>query len=146
MAIKESAAGIESDLLPTIPADSTEMSHLFQNLIGNAIKFHGSEPPRVHISAKQDGPFWVFSVSDNGIGIEKEHQERIFLMFERLHDRARYPGTGIGLAICKRIVDRMSGQIWVESEVSKGSTFHFTVPATARHNVAPEKGLEHPNT
>jgi signal transduction histidine kinase len=104
----------------------------------------GPEPPRIHISAKQAGPFWVFSISDNGIGIEREHQERIFLMFQRLHDRARYPG--IGLAICKRIVDRMGGQIWVESEVSKGSTFYFTVPATARHNVAPEKGLEHPNT
>ncbi|HEV8717079.1 MAG TPA: chemotaxis protein CheB, partial [Candidatus Binatia bacterium] len=131
VAIRESAAAIESDPLPTIVADPTEMSQLFQNLIGNAIKFHGPEPPRIQIAAKPDGPVWAFSVSDNGIGIEREHQERIFSMFQRLHDKVRYPGTGIGLTICKKIIDRMGGRIWVESELGKGSTFHFTVPATA---------------
>jgi len=146
VAIRESAAVIESGPLPKILANPTEMSQIFQNLIGNAIKFHGPEPPRIQISAKRDGPVWVFSVSDNGIGIEREHQARIFLMFQRLHENVRYPGTGIGLAICKKIVDRMGGRIWIESELGKGSTFYFTVPATAGTKAAQEMAREHPNT
>jgi light-regulated signal transduction histidine kinase (bacteriophytochrome) len=146
VAIRESAAVIESELLPAIPAYPTEMGQIFQNLIGNAIKFHGPEPPHIQISAQRDGPVWVFSVADNGIGIEKEHQERIFSMFQRLHDKRRYPGTGIGLAICKKIVDRMGGRIWIESEIGKGSTFYFTVPAGAGPKAAPEIAREHPNT
>jgi light-regulated signal transduction histidine kinase (bacteriophytochrome) len=101
---------------------------VFQNLIVNAIKFRGKETPRIHISATRDGDGWRFAVSDNGIGIEPGYTERIFLIFQRLHDREKYPGTGIGLAICKRIVEHHNGKIWVESKPGIGSTFCFTIP------------------
>jgi PAS domain S-box-containing protein len=127
-AIAETGAVITHDPLPVVTADPWQLIQLFQNLIGNAIKFHGPEPPRVEIAAGRREDEWVFSVRDNGIGIEPEYAERIFLIFQRLHSRAEYPGTGIGLAICKRIVERHGGRLWVESEPGKGSTFSFTLP------------------
>jgi signal transduction histidine kinase len=127
--IGESAAEITHGQLPTIHADGTQLAQLFQNLIGNALKFRGEAPPRIHINADREDSVRHFSVRDNGIGIDAKHQERIFLIFQRLHSRQQYPGTGIGLAICKRIVDRHGGRIWVESEPGQGATFHFTIPA-----------------
>jgi PAS domain S-box-containing protein len=128
-AIKESAARITHDTLPVICCDSIQLAMVFQNLLGNAIKFHGLEMPCVHVSARQQGSEWVFSVCDNGIGIDPQFAERIFIIFQRLHAHSAYPGTGIGLAICKRIVQRHGGRIWVESEPGKGATFYFTLPA-----------------
>jgi light-regulated signal transduction histidine kinase (bacteriophytochrome) len=114
--------------LPMVNADRTQLVQVFQNLVGNAIKFRGQEPPRVHVSAVSQGREWVFSVRDNGIGIAKEYHERIFSIFQRLHSREEYPGTGIGLALCKRIVERHGGTIRVESGPGSGSTFFFTLP------------------
>jgi light-regulated signal transduction histidine kinase (bacteriophytochrome) len=127
-AIEESNALVAYDELPTVMGDTSQMISLFQNLIDNAVKFRGEEAPRIHISAEQKEDEWVFSIRDNGIGIDLKDSERIFGMFQRLHGSADYPGTGIGLAICKRIVERHGGRIWVESETGKGSTFYFTMP------------------
>jgi PAS domain S-box-containing protein len=127
-AIDKSGAVVTHDPLPTVMADNLQLVQLFQNLIGNAIKFHGEEPPRVHVSTEQKGNAWVFSVRDNGIGIEPRYTERIFILFQRLHTREEYPGTGIGLAICKKIAERHGGRIWVESQPGIGSTFYFTIP------------------
>jgi len=148
-AIKESGTTVTHDPLPTVTADKGQLEQLFQNLIGNAIKFRGEEPPRIHVSAtsiadfgfrnaeleskienqkSQIGEGWIFSVKDNGIGIEPEHTKRIFGIFQRLHTREQYSGSGIGLAVCKKIVQRHGGQIWIESEAGKGSTFFFTLP------------------
>ncbi|MCL5960742.1 MAG: ATP-binding protein [Chloroflexi bacterium] len=127
-AIEESGAEITHDALPAVQADRPQLVQLFQNLIGNSIKFHGEETPRIHVSAEPKGSDWVFSVRDNGVGIAPEYFQRIFLLFQRLHGRAEYRGTGIGLAICKRIVERHGGRIWVESEVGRGSIFYFSLP------------------
>jgi light-regulated signal transduction histidine kinase (bacteriophytochrome) len=127
-AIEDSGAIIFQDPLPTLEGDEVQLIQLFQNLVANAIKFRGAEPPQIQVSAKQNGPEWVFAVKDNGIGIAPEHQERIFSIFQRLHQRSEYPGTGIGLAICKKIVERHGGRIWVESQAGNGSTFYFTIP------------------
>jgi len=132
VAIEEGEAVITRDRLPPLIADDLQIVQLFQNLLGNAIKFHGKEPPRIHVSAKQEGNEWVFSFRDNGIGIAPEYFDRIFVIFQRLHSREEYPGTGTGLAICKKIVERHGGRIWVESEPGKGSTFYFTIPAIRR--------------
>jgi two-component system, chemotaxis family, sensor kinase Cph1 len=121
-------ATVTSSPLPTVPADQTQILQLLQNLIGNAIKFHGSEAPRVHVSAVENEQEWLFSVEDNGIGMEARHLERIFLIFQRLHRKSDYDGTGIGLAIAKKIVDRHGGRIWVESQIGVGTTFFFTLP------------------
>ncbi len=131
IAIDEGGAVVTHDPMPTVVADSSQLAQLFQNLIGNAIKFHGDEPPRVHVAAEQKGDEWEFSVADNGIGIDPEFFERIFVIFQRLHGRDEYSGTGIGLAVCKKIVERHGGRMWVESEQGRGATFYFTIPAVA---------------
>lgn len=126
--IKESGAEVIVEDLPTIPADASQMTLLFQNLIGNALKFRAGSHPRIHVSSARQETGWVFSVSDNGIGIPSEFFDRIFVMFQRLHTRDEYPGTGIGLAICKKIVERHRGRIWVESGPGKGTVFYFMIP------------------
>jgi len=128
VAIKEGEAVITHDPLPPLIADNSQIVQLFQNLLGNAIKFRGKEPPRVHVSARQENNEWVFSFRDNGIGIAPDYFDRVFVIFQRLHGREEYPGTGTGLAICKRIVERHGGRVWVESELNKGSTFYFAIP------------------
>ena len=130
-AIQESGASITCDPLPTVRADNVQLLQLFQNLLANAIKFRAEQPPEIHITAKHTGGVWQFAVKDNGIGIEPRHFERIFLIFQRLHNRRLYPGTGVGLAICKKIVDRHGGTIWPASEPGNGTTFFFTLPDTS---------------
>jgi PAS domain S-box-containing protein len=126
--IKDNHATVTHDALPTVMADDRQFLQLFQNLIGNALKFRGEDPPQVHIGFTRQDEEYLFSVRDNGIGIDPQFVDRIFLVFQRLHGRGEYPGTGIGLAICKKIVERHGGRIWVESEPDAGSTFYFTVP------------------
>ena len=116
----------ELALMPTVLADETQLAQVFQNLISNAIKFRGTEPPRIHVGARPENGKWLFSVSDNGIGIDGKFFERVFVIFQRLHTREQYDGTGMGLAICKKIVERHGGRIWVESKPGGGSVFHFT--------------------
>jgi len=127
-AIHEHKAEISYDELPAVTADVRQLTQLFQNLIGNAIKYRGETPPMIRIGAQEDSDEWVFSVRDNGFGIDPKYAKKIFEMFTRLHSRSEYSGTGIGLAICQRIVERHGGTIWVESELGKGSTFYFTLP------------------
>ncbi len=132
-AISESGAKIEFDNLPAIHADRTQISQLFQNLIGNAIKFRrDGESPLIRISAAPEGGFWHFTIEDNGIGIEKEYLDRVFLIFQRLHERNKYPGTGIGLAIAKKVIEHNGGRIWIESTPGQGSKFNFTLPAASK--------------
>jgi PAS domain S-box-containing protein len=126
--IAESGAEISIGDLPTVRIDESQFVQLFQNLIANAIKFRSDKKPHINITAEKNDGFWRFAVSDNGIGLEQEYAERIFLIFQRLHARDKYPGTGIGLSICKKIVERNGGKIWVESQPGKGSTFYFTLP------------------
>jgi chemotaxis family two-component system sensor kinase Cph1 len=128
VAVRETGAFVTHDPLPEIRADASQLTLLFQNLVGNALKFQRANPPTVRVGARRDADSWRFSVADNGIGIQPEHRERIFAVFQRLHTLTDYPGTGIGLAICKRIVERHGGRIWVESELGQGSTFFFTIP------------------
>jgi len=127
--IAAAGAKVASDPLPTLTVDPAQVTRLFQNLVGNAVKFRGERPTQIHVVAQLEGDRWVFSVRDNGIGIEPEYFERIFQIFQRLHTRKHYPGTGIGLAICKKIVERHGGVIWVESQPGQGSVFCFSLPA-----------------
>ncbi|MDD5224143.1 MAG: PAS domain S-box protein [bacterium] len=129
VAIKEKNAEITSDSLPLVKGDETQLVRLFQNLMENAIKFQGEDAPRIHISCKPQNGSYIFSIRDNGIGIDPQYFERVFVVFQRLHGTDRYPGTGIGLAMCKKIVERHRGKIWIESEPGKGTTFYFTLPA-----------------
>ena len=126
--IQETGAEITHGELPTVRADPSQLAQLFQNLLGNAMKFRSEAPPKIRVDARCKGGDWRFSVSDNGIGIDPKFQDQIFDVFRRLHRREQYDGTGVGLAICKKIVDRHGGQIWVESQPGKGATFHFTLP------------------
>jgi light-regulated signal transduction histidine kinase (bacteriophytochrome) len=128
-AIEESGAEIKHSPLPVVWADRSQISQLFQNLIGNAIKFRGTEPPSISVEVEKTGQQWLFSVSDNGIGIAAEYAEKIFVVFQRLHARTEYPGNGIGLAICKKIVEHYGGEIRVEARAGHGSTFKFTLPS-----------------
>jgi len=129
--IQETAAVITHDPLPTVTAEQVPLMLLFKNLISNALKYtRPGEPPRIHISAQHDANLWSFSVRDNGIGIEAQHLENIFVPFKRLHAAEEVPGSGLGLAICQRIIGRYRGRIWVDSTCGQGSTFHFTIPAS----------------
>jgi len=128
-AMQESGAVIGHESLPVVCANPQMLIHLFQNLISNALKFSGDRPPVVHVRAQREDDHWLFSVSDQGIGIEKSHFDRIFHLFQRLHTREEYTGTGLGLAICLKVVERHGGKIWVESTLGKGSVFFFTLPA-----------------
>ena len=130
VAIEDSGAIVTHDYLPMLVADEGQLVQLLQNLIGNAIKFCNQELPKIHVSAERRDWVWAFSVRDNGIGIDPQHAQRIFEMFKRLHTREEYPGTGMGLAICKKIVERHGGHIWVQSQPGEGSTFYFTIPVT----------------
>jgi PAS domain S-box-containing protein len=128
-ALEESGAEVTNDPLPTVMADDVQMVQLFQNLIGNGIKFQGEGVrPHVQVSVEDQGDEWLFSFKDNGIGIDPEYKERIFVIFQRLHNKQSYKGTGIGLSVCKKIVERHGGRIWVESELGEGATFYFTIP------------------
>jgi signal transduction histidine kinase len=129
-ALQESGAVVHYEALPTVSGDRTQLVQLFQNLIGNAIKFRGEKTPAITVSANRGAAEWEFSVSDNGIGIAPEHVEAIFVIFQRLHTRAEYPGNGVGLAICKKIVEQHGGRIWVESKAGEGTIFKFTLPAS----------------
>ena len=126
--IQENTAVITHDSLPTVEADPTQMTHLLQNLLSNAIKFRRDEPPAIHIGAERQNGEWLFAVSDNGIGLEEQFAERIFVIFQRLYTKERYPGTGIGLAICKKVIENHNGRIWLESQPGQGTTFYFTLP------------------
>lgn len=128
LAIRQDQASVTRGDLPRVRGDSFQLLQLFQNLIGNAIKYRSSEAPMVHVGASRQGDSWVFSVQDNGIGIAEQYHPRIFQLFQRLHSQKQYSGTGIGLAICQRIVDRHGGRLWVESEPNRGSTFYFSIP------------------
>ena len=135
-AVEENKAEIELDPLPTVIAEESQMAQVIQNLVSNAIKFRGKESPRIRITATAGSGEWIFSVSDNGIGLSMEYADRIFQMFQRLHTRDEYPGTGVGLAIVKKIVERHGGRICVESEVGKGATFIFTIPVRSERGNA----------
>lgn len=138
--IDESGADVTADSLPIVMGDATQLVQLFQNLIGNAIKYRSERPVQVHVEAKRHNGQWLFVVRDNGIGVEPQYSERIFVIFQRLHNRTEYPGTGIGLAICKKIVERHGGRIWLESQVGQGSAFHFLLEAiNSKENIFNEQ-------
>jgi light-regulated signal transduction histidine kinase (bacteriophytochrome) len=135
---KESGAKLTHDPLPKLMADTSQLVQLFQNLLGNAVKFRSEKPLQVHVSAQREEKDWLFSVQDTGIGIDPQYRDRIFVLFQRLHTDGHYPGTGIGLAVCKRIVERHGGRIWVESQLGQGATFYFTVSADLRESAPRE--------
>jgi len=141
IAIRDSGARVTHDRLPTVLGDKTQLGQLLQNLLGNAIKYRDTRPLEIHVGCERDGDLWRLFVRDNGIGINPEYAQRIFVIFQRLHTRQEYPGTGIGLAICKRIVERHGGTLWVESEPRKGSTFYFTLPTTTGAVIGTDQNL-----
>jgi light-regulated signal transduction histidine kinase (bacteriophytochrome) len=126
--MEESGAQVTWDALPQVTAAELQLVQLFQNLVGNAIKYRGDRVPQIHVSAQSTETEWIFSVADNGIGIERKYFDRVFVIFQRLHGRGEYEGTGIGLAICKRILQQQGGRIWLESEPGVGSKFYFSLP------------------
>lgn len=132
MAIEESGVQIQCVALPTVMGDAAQLAQVFQNLLANAIKFRGERAPQIEVGVEPEDGFWRFEVKDNGIGIAPEYFERIFVMFQRLHNRSKYPGTGIGLAICKKIIEQHGGRIWVESAPGQGAVFQFTLPRKAQ--------------
>jgi PAS domain S-box-containing protein len=132
IAQETSGATVSHDPMPVVLADGSQLTQVFQNLVGNAMKFRGAQAPKIHVGAETRDQVWVFTVRDNGIGFDQQYSDRIFMMFQRLHNKTEYPGTGIGLAICKKIVDRHGGRIWVESRPGEGSTFGFTLPRRHR--------------
>jgi light-regulated signal transduction histidine kinase (bacteriophytochrome) len=127
-AVTERGAKIESDHLPMLRVDGVHLQQLFQNLIGNGLKYSSEAPPRIHVSARQEKDMWRLGVADNGIGIDAQYHKQIFGLFKRLHGGSKYAGSGMGLAICHKIVERYGGRMWVESQEGKGSTFFFTLP------------------
>jgi light-regulated signal transduction histidine kinase (bacteriophytochrome) len=136
--ITQTGTTITHDPLPTVVGEASLLITVFQNLVGNAIKFRGEHPPQIHISAVVEGDFWSFRVQDNGIGIDPAYAEKIFAIFQRLHTKEAYPGTGIGLALCRKIIDYHHGRIWLDSATTPGATtsgsaFCFTLPAVADH-------------
>ena len=138
LTITENNAVITHSKLPVITADSSQLVQAFQNLLNNAIKFKRPDnPPQIHINVQENDEEWLISVKDNGIGIENQYFERIFVIFQRLHSRREYAGNGIGLSVCKKIIERHGGKIWIESEVGKGTTFFFTIP---RKNISDTEG------
>jgi PAS domain S-box-containing protein len=137
VAMEECQASVTTDPLPTVTADETELLQLFQNLVSNALKFRSEGPVVIQVGARRQGAEWLFTVRDNGIGIDPKYVERIFLIFQRLHSRGKYPGTGIGLAVCKKIVEHHGGRIWVESQPGQGSTFCFTLPTASGDPATP---------
>jgi light-regulated signal transduction histidine kinase (bacteriophytochrome) len=134
VALSEAGAVVSRDPLPELRCDKTQIARVFQNLIVNGVKFHGADPPAIHVGARREGEEWVFSVKDNGIGIDPEYFDRIFIIFQRLQSRVEYEGTGMGLAIGKRVIERHGGRIWVESLPGAGSTFYFTLPADPKES------------
>lgn len=129
-ALADENATVTHDALPTVMGDESQLGQVLQNLVSNALKFHGSEPPRIHVGVKNEPDAHVIHVKDNGIGVDAEYFDRIFIIFQRLHPREKYPGTGIGLAICKKIIERHGGKIWVESVLGEGTTFFISIPKT----------------
>jgi light-regulated signal transduction histidine kinase (bacteriophytochrome) len=126
--IEQEQARIESGPLPVVRAEAVLLTTVFQNLLGNALKFRGEDDPRISVAAQRDGEFWEFSVTDNGIGVPPEYADRIFVIFQRLHDRQAYPGTGIGLALCRKIIEYHGGRMWLDTGHSPGARFCFTLP------------------
>ena len=137
--MEETGATVETGHLPLVLAELALLTAVFQNLLSNALKFSGGKPPRVVITCTRDEPFWLFSFGDNGMGIEPEYAERIFVIFQRLHERSAYPGTGIGLAMTRKIVEYFGGRIWLDTSYTEGSRFLFTLPMPAETmNESPE--------
>jgi light-regulated signal transduction histidine kinase (bacteriophytochrome) len=127
-AIEETGAEIEVGPLPSVRGEPALLAAVFQNLLGNAVKFHGDQPPRVTLTAVRDNDSWTFTCADNGIGIEPEYADRVFVIFQRLHPKDAYPGTGIGLAMCRKIIEYHGGRIWLDTDADRGTVFRFTLP------------------
>jgi light-regulated signal transduction histidine kinase (bacteriophytochrome) len=138
--IEESGAEIDAGPLPSVRGEPALLTAVFQNLVGNAVKFHGDEPPRVTLSAVRDGDFWTFTCADNGIGIDPEYAERVFVIFQRLHPKDAYPGTGIGLAMCRKIIEYHGGRIWLDTDADRGTTFRFTLPVVEEEQLREPSG------